>query len=100
MHALCERHYGSLLRQLSQHATKWKDIGTHLGFLPGELSNIEASPNSIQGAPVSWLGAMLVQWLQWAPGNRQGSTSFATLEALKTALNQAGLGAAAHDLKV
>ena len=43
---------------------------------------------------------MLSQWLQWAPGDSRGSTSFATLEDLKTALNQAGLGATAHDLKV
>ena len=89
---LTQYHLGSLLIQLSQHATKWRDIGTHLGFLPGELSNIEASPNLIQGAPVSWLSAMLAQWLQ--------RTSSATLEDLKTALGKAGLAAAAHDLKL
>ena len=43
---------------------------------------------------------MLAQWLQWAPGDSRGSTSFATLEDLKAALNQAGLGAIAYDLKV
>ena len=43
---------------------------------------------------------MLVQWLQWAPGDGRGSTSFATLEALKAAFSQAGLGATAHDLEV
>ena len=48
-------------------------------------------------SPVSWLSAMLSQWLQWAPGDSQGSTSFATLEDLKAALNQ---GATAHDLGV
>ena len=101
VHALHESHYDSLLSQLSQHATKWEDIGTHLGFLPGELSNIKARPDLfIQGAPRSWLSAMLAEWLQWAPGDGRGSSSFATLEALKTALNQAGLGAAACDLKV
>jgi hypothetical protein len=89
---LTQSRLGGLLSQLSQHATKWRDIGTHLGFLPGELSNIEASPNLIQGAPVSWLSAMLAQWLQ--------RTSFATLEDLKTALAKAGLAAAAHDLKI
>jgi hypothetical protein len=89
---LTQSHLGSLLSQLSQHATKWRDIGTHLGFLSGELLNIEASPNLIQGAPVSWLRAMLVQWLQ--------RTSFATLEDLKTALSKAGLAAAARDLKI
>ena len=89
---LTDVHHGSLLGQLSQHATKWRDIGPHLGFLPGELSNIEASPNLMQGAPVSWLGAMLAQWLQ--------RTSFPTLEDLKSALSKAGLAAAAHDLKL
>ena len=89
---LTQSHLGGLVGQLSQHATKWKDIGTLLGFLPGELSNIEASPNLIQGAPVSWLSAMLAQWLQ--------ITSPATLEDLRTALGKAGLAAAVHDLKI
>ena len=61
-------------------------------ILPGELSNIEASPFLTQGAPVSWLSAMLAQWLQ--------RTSSATLEDLKTALGKAGLAAAAHVLKL
>ena len=89
---LTQFHHGSLLSQLSQYATKWRDIGAQLGFLPGELSNIEASPNLMQGAPVSWLGAMLAQWLQ--------RTSSPTLEDLKSALSKAGLAAAAHDLKL
>ena len=89
---LTQYHLCGLVDQLSQHATKWRDIGTHLGFLPGELSNIEASPNLIQGAPVSWLSAMLAQWLQ--------RTCSATLEDLKTALGKTGLAAAAHDLKL
>ena len=89
---LTQLDLGGLLIQLSQNATKWRDFGIHLGFLPGELSNIEASPNLIQGAPVSWLNAMLAQWLQ--------RTSSATLKDLKTALSKAGLAAAAHDLKL
>ena len=43
---------------------------------------------------------MLAQWLEWAPGDSRGSTSFATLEDLKAALYQAGLGATAHNLGV
>ena len=90
---LTESHLGGLVGQLSQHATKWRDIGTHLGFLHGELSNIEADPILLlQGAPKSWLNAMLAQWLQ--------RTSSATLEDLKTALGKAELAAAAHDLKL
>ena len=43
-----------------------------LGFLPGELSNIESRPNLTSGAPVSWLGALLEEWIQWAPGDGRG----------------------------
>ena len=48
----------------------------------------------------AWFGAMLENWLQWAPGDGRGSTSFATLEDLTDALNEAGLGASACDLKL
>ena len=95
---LTDDHHSVLLRHLTNHAAAWRVIGTHLGFHPGELANIEASPNLTQRAPVSWLSAMLAQWLQWAPGDSRGSPSFATLEDLKSALNQAGLGATAYYL--
>ena len=88
-----------MLQQLKNHAAiKWREIGIHLGFLPGELNIIGATPNLSSGAPVSWFGAMLESWLQWAPGDCRGSTSFATLEDLKVALDKAGLGASAYDL--
>ena len=89
-----------LFRKLKKHASKWREIGLHLGFLPGELSNIEARPNLIQGAPVSYLGALLEESIQWAPRDSRGSAGFATLDSLKAALVDAGLGAAAHDLKI
>ena len=95
---LSERDLPSVMRELKKHAAKWKEIGLHLGFLPGELDNIEAKPSLSQGAPVSWFGAMLQEWLQWAPMDRRGSTSFATLNDLKVALGETGLGASAHDL--
>ena len=66
---LSDNHHSSLLLQLTNYAAVWREIGTHLGFHPGELSNIEARPNLMQSAPVSWLSAMLSQWLQWAPGD-------------------------------
>ena len=72
----------------------------YLGVRSGELDNIQNNPSLFSKAPTSWLSAMLAQWLQWAPGDSRGSTSFATLETLKAALNQAGLGATAHDLKI
>ena len=43
---------------------------------------------------------MLEEWIQWAPGDRRGSKSFATIRSLKKALSEAGLGAAAHDFNI
>jgi hypothetical protein len=97
---LTERHIPSLLQQLKNHAVKWREIGIHLGFLPGELSNIEARPTLTPGAPISWLGAMLEEWIQWAPGDGRGSTSFANVEDLKAALTEARLAVTALDLKL
>ena len=97
---LTERHIPSLLRQLKMHAAKWRDIGIYLEFLPSELDNIEAQPNRMQGAPLSYLGAMLQMWIQWAPGDNRGSTSYAYLEDLKSALDEAGLGVTARALKL
>ena len=97
---LTDDHHAVLLKQLTKHSADWKMIGLYLGFSSGELKDIEARPFLQPGAPTSWLSAMLVQWLQWAPGDSRGSTSFATLKALKTALNEACLGATAHDLGV
>ena len=97
---LTERNLPALFKQLKKHAAKWREIGTHLEFLPSELDNIEARPNLIQGAPKSWLGAMLQEWVQWAPEDSRGSTGFANIEDLKNALREAGLGATAHDLIV
>ena len=88
-----------LFRQLKTHDTKWREIGLSLGFRPSELNGVQAKPSLMLEAPKSWLEAMLAQWLQWAPGDSRGSTSF-TLEALKHAVNQAGLGVTAHNLGV
>ena len=88
------------MQLLKKHAAQWREIGTCLNFLPGELASIEARPNLMQGAPVTWLGAMLEKWVQWTPGDSRGSTSFATLEGLKAALSDAELGATAHHLEL
>ena len=100
LNRLSDNHHSVLLKQLTKHAATWKEIGTYLGFTQGQLDNIQANQFLAMNSPVSWLSTMLAQWLQWAPGDSRGSTSFATLEDLKTALNQAGLGATAHDLRV
>ena len=97
---LNEHNHSVLFKQLIKHSAKWRVIGSLLGFLPSELHNIEAKPSLNSSAPISWLSTMLSQWLQWAPEDSRGSTSFATLEDLKAALSQAELGAAAHDLGI
>ena len=93
-------HYASLIQQLSSDAAKWREIGIYLGFSANELNVIQSKPALFTEAPTSWLQEILSQWLQWAPGDSRGSTSYATLENLKIALSRAGLGATAHHLKV
>ena len=96
---LCnDSHLAHLLSQLERHATKWRDIGTHLGFLQNELNIIECKPTLHQGAPKSWLIAVLEEWLEWAPRDKRESKSYATLNSLKNALREAGLGRSAENL--
>jgi hypothetical protein len=83
---LTERDLSDLLTQLNNHATKWRDIGTHH---PGELDNIQARPFLMPTAPESWLGAMLTEWLQRAPNDTRGSSS---IESLTHALSKCGIG--------
>ena len=83
---------------LKHHAHKWKLIGQGLGFTADELSIIEATPTLLTTAPRSYLDAMLSDWWQWAPGDCRGSTDYATLASLKSAVNSAGLGRTAHEL--
>ena len=88
----------NLIYKLDVHAHKWKDIGLHLGFQENELDNIQARALLLQGSPQSWLRAMLSEWLQWAPKDSRGSSSFATVQALKCAVSESGLGACALSL--
>ena len=98
---LNEHNHPVLYKQLIRHSTKWREIGTLLGFLPSELDNIQARPLLLSGAPNSFLSAMLAEWLQWAPGDDRGSTTFATLEALKVAIESIhGLERFAKDLGI
>ena len=87
-----------LRHPLSHCALKWRDIGTNLGFLSNELDINEGNPTLPQGAPKSWLRAMLEEWLEWAPGDKRGSKSYATLHSLKSALREANLGRIAEEL--
>lgn len=78
---------------MKDHAAKWRDIGTALGFKEGELENIQANLVLMtQSPPLSYLRQMVSQWLQWAPGDGRGSKGFATKESLIAALLKADLG--------
>ena len=79
-----------LLSKLNNHATKWRDIGMYLGFQHGELENIQAKPFLLFGAPQSYLGAMLTDWLHRAPTDHRGGP---TIDNLMFALHQSRLGA-------
>ena len=53
----------------------------------------------MQSPPHSFVGEMLNQWLQWAPGDGRGSTDFATRESLRAALLKANLGQLAQQFR-
>jgi ferredoxin-like protein FixX len=83
---------------LTKHAAQWREIGTGLKFSEYELDNIANMPRLYNNSPISWLREMMLKWFQWAPRDNRGSTSFATLEALKDSLNKAGFAVTAKDL--
>ena len=95
---LSENNHLVLYEKLNEYSAEWREIGTYLGFRPSELNEIQARPPLYATAPKSLLNAMLTNWLQWAPGDQRGSTSYATLEGLRDALNKAGLSEAARSI--
>ena len=118
---LSSDHLGALLGSLITQRSKWRNIGSHLGFSTKELDNVQADKSvnvahllegrhlrSIDKPSLSktkdlksdtqCLGRLLKEWLKSYPGDSRGSTSFATYTGLKLALVKAGLGAVARDL--
>ena len=95
MQCLTECHLSVLINVLKSHAGKWMEIGVHLGFRQGDLQKFAANPLLLANAPLSFLQAMLSEWLQRAPRDNRGSPS---LDSLKSALNKCDLGATASDL--
>lgn len=69
-----------------------------LGFTSHELLNIEHTPFLIVDAPFSYLQTMLSNWYEWAPEDARGSTDYATLHSLQSALDGAGLNQVAQEL--
>ena len=93
-------HLSTLLHKLNPHASKWREIGTHLGFRQGELDNIEHKPLLLNEGPKAWLREMLREWLEWAPGDSRGSSSSASIECLKCALDNSGLTQTALEVEL
>ena len=89
---ISQQEFSRIQRILQRHANKWKRIGQGLGFVPDELNDIESRPALFNTAPRSYLDAMLSEWWEWAPGDGRGSTDYATLASLKSAVSSAGLG--------
>ena len=96
---LSECDLSTFLCKLNPHACKWREIGTHLGFRQGELDNIEHKPLLLNEGPKAWLREMLREWLEWAPGDSRGSSSSASIECLKCALDKSGLAQTALEVE-
>ena len=100
-----EVHHAVLCEILKPHATKWREIGQHLGFLPGDLDNIQAAPLLLQTAPVSWMNVMLERFLVQGfkrhldDAETESCKRGATMSVLETALNKARLGVTASQLR-
>ena len=83
---------------LKKYSHKWRDIGSELGFTLNELDIIQGTPRLLIGGPASYMDAMFSDWLMWAPGDARDSTGYATLDSLRTAVDEAGLGITAEEL--
>ena len=84
-------HHSILFNQLAKHSPNWRTIGRCLGYLPSKLNIIQAKPLLLDGAPDSWLEEVFTQWL---------CSGTATLETLRDALYEAGLGQTASNLHI
>lgn len=96
--SISEQDFDRSSRILRKYSHKWREIGLELGFKGHELDCIHHSPILLSTAPNSFLDTMLSSWRQWAPGDHRGSTKFATLDSLRTAVDRAGLGMTAQEL--
>jgi hypothetical protein len=91
-------HYGPLCGQLRPCAEKWETIAQNLGFEQHEIASIKADPMKLMNAPESYMAAVIGKWSQWAPRDARGSKDYATLEALKAAVDSAGYSIVANKM--
>ena len=90
---LKDKDHRWMYEKLEGRAYKWRDIGRAIGFSEAEMGNIQSNPILLlQSPPKSYLREMLSQWLLWAPGDKRGSTGYASKELLRAALLRANLG--------
>lgn len=87
------------MEKLNRHSHSWYKIGQCLGFTPDELENIKATPLLLFDAPSSYLNKLISMWVQWAPGDTRGSRDYATMASLCGALDNAGFGVTAQELR-
>ena len=91
---------GVLMDCLHQYAYKWREIGTALRFLPGELECIVLtfSRDGPHGGPQRLLKELLNIWCQWPIATHP---DVPTVERLESALRSGpvGLGAVANNLR-
>ena len=87
-----EVHHAVLCEILKLHATKWREIGQHLGFLPGTLTTSKQLHCSCKQLQWAGMNAVLEKFLK----EREGGAKMSVLEA---ALNKAGLGVTASQLR-
>ena len=90
--------HSDIYKKLKPYAYKWREIARGLRFTPAELENITANPSHSTAAPENYLSTMLSDWLEWAPGDARGSTNYAKMEDLRSAVDRAGLGRTAREL--
>ena len=92
---LSESHLSDIISILKNAAAKWKQIGLNLRFLSSELTIIERKPMLLPEGDTAFFSEMLTQWLKWAPPNHP----WPTLEALSSALQNAGEESLAYSLR-
>ena len=69
-------------------------------FHQEKLNIIQANPLLQNGAPKTWLSALVSEWMEWAPGDSRRSTKYVNLEDLKSAVSKAGFGVIATKLSL
>lgn len=79
---------------LTNVVSKWRDIGTHLGFSANEMDNIHQQNSDNEQLCIKEL---LRQWLDWYPGDVRGSTSYPTYSRIQSVLVDSGLGNVVRD---